>query len=436
MSTLLQLIGVLTSFQLKQKLQGPAAKLLPTLGSSDQDFACPMFEYRDLLFLERNIHNAHALRKLSCLHILNHLYKTRDRVIKNNARLAKDGSDVDLELRDQGFTRPKVLIILPTRQACANWVEVILSLCGPEQQENRKRFQDSYTKIDDALSGEKPEDFRELFGGNDDDMFRVGLKLTRKTLKYFSQFYSSDIIFASPLGLRMAIGADHADSLMMQNCEHVEYIFEHLNLQPKEAHGCDFGRVRNWYLDGNAKHLRQTMIFSAFNFPALNWLYHHHMSNVAGKMKVFRNHEGNLLELGNSIKQTFSRFECADPISEPDKRFTYFTTAIVPILNKYAAQSNGRHQGTLIYLPSYADFVRVETFWLLPPQLRTYLLALSLSILRSGTLLELEAISSQGGIRSFSTRREPITSGVIIFEVSERSSCTGFPRTLYSTRKL
>lgn len=378
---LCQQLPSLNILQLKQRLKGPAIKLLGNVVTLRQDVSPSIFSYRDVLFSERTPSNADDIRKLSCIHLLNHLYKTRDRVIKNNARLAKEANEDDIEFRDQGFTRPKVLIILPTRKSCAKYVQILATLSEPDQQENKQRFQDSYTQGEDDLSQGKPQDFRELFDGNNDDMFRLGMKFTRKTIKYFSQFYSSDIIFASPLGMRMAIGAenekrkeydflssieilvlDQADALSMQNWEHVEYLLEHLNLQPKEAHDCDFSRVRGWYLDGNAKYVRQTLLFSAFNFPALNRVYSNRMSNFEGKVKYSKVHEGAMLEIGISCKQTFSRFDCTSPATEPDERFNYFTTALVPILTKHLHRTGAGKQGVVVYLPSYADFVRVRNY--------------------------------------------------------------------------
>ena len=67
--------------------------------------------------------------------------RTRDRVVKDNYKLAKAGSETDLEFRDQGFTRPKALFLLPTRNSCVRMVNMIRDLCDPDQQENRKRFE-------------------------------------------------------------------------------------------------------------------------------------------------------------------------------------------------------------------------------------------------------------------------------------------------------
>ena len=373
-------VSNLKELTLKNRLRGSSGQLMPSMDKLSGSVAFNLFNYYDILFPHRNLDNSEILRKLACLHAINHVFKTRDVVIKDNARLSREDAQEDVEYRDQGFTRPKILVILPTRNSCVKYVDTIISLCEPEQQENKKRFQETYATGEDP-SQDKPEDFRDLFSGNDDDMFRLGLKFTRKTIKFFAQFYNSDIIFASPLGLRIALGADdpkkqdhdflssieivivdQADAMAMQNWEHVEYIFDHLNLQPKEAHGCDFSRVRTWYLDGNAKYFRQTILLSAFNFPSLNRLFTHHMLNVEGKVKYSHVEEGAMIDLNIPVKQTFSRFDFGTPIAEPDNRFKYFTTAIVPFLIKQSTLSTGEGAGLLIYLSTYADFVRVRNY--------------------------------------------------------------------------
>jgi len=369
----------LEPYGLKKKLKETAAKHLTNLSEVEQGIAPMLFGYRDILHCDRTVKDSQALRRMVCLHALNHVFKTRDKVIKNNYKLAKESDNAELDLRDQGFTRPKVLFLLPTRNSCARMINVLRDLCEPDQQENRKRFDESYIDKQNTFGQDRPIDFRDLFEGNDDDMFRLGVKFTRKTMKYFAQFYNSDILFASPLGLRMAIGSeeekkkvdydflssiemvvvDQADALLMQNWEHIEFIFEHLNLQPKDAHDCDFSRVRSWYLEDWAKYFRQTVILSAFNTPELTELFRTHCQNWQGKARLQLEYPGNLQQLGVKAKQTFSRFQAPSPDKDPDARFKYFTSAIVPGLVKRAKDTTG----TLIYISSYLDFVRVRNYF-------------------------------------------------------------------------
>ncbi|KAK3985007.1 hypothetical protein QBC44DRAFT_335803 [Cladorrhinum sp. PSN332] len=373
-------ISSTADLKLKKRLKESIESKLSLFDAAQKTIGPFLFNYRDLLYCNRTAAEGDNLRKLTALHALNHIFKTRDRVIKNNAKLSKSDAAEDLELRDQGFTRPKVLIILPTRQQCVKMIDAIISICEPDQQENRKRFDDGYVEKMGKFSDDKPQDFQDLFAGNDDDMFRLGLKFTRKTVKYFSQFYNSDIIFASPLGLRMAIGSeeekkkvdfdflssiemvivDQADALLMQNWEHVEFIFEHLNIQPRDAHGCDFSRVRSWYLDDQAKHFRQTVVLSAFNTPELAELMRAHCHNWAGKVRLQLECPGTIQHLQVKARQTFSRFDSPSAAADPDARFAYFTKAVVPTLTKRNAKDTA---GTLIFIPSYLDFVRVRNFF-------------------------------------------------------------------------
>lgn len=365
--------------QLKARLVENAHKKVGDFDPVEQTIALSLFGYQDLLFGARTVQNANRLRDITCLHALNHILMTRDCILKNNAKLAAASDDDDAEYRDQGFTRPKILFLLETKQACVRVLDSITKLYDFEQQENKKRFLDSFSLPEDKFSDDKPTDFRQLFEGNDENEFRIGIKLTRKTLKLFSTFYNSDIIFASTLGLRRAIESgdpkkrdydflssiemvimEQADATLMQNWDHTEFVFEHLNLQPKDSHGCDFSRVRSWYLDGHAPHIRQTIVLSAFLTPKINTLYNKHMRNVAGRLKYTADNTDGLIEtMSYGVKQTFLRFDSPSHLTDPDARFKYFNTSILPSINRMPRPPEGG-LGVLVFIPSYLDFVRVR----------------------------------------------------------------------------
>ena len=143
--------------------------------------------------------------------------RKRRRIMKNNERIShatKAGNSPPEDVQDQGFTRPSVLILLPFRSFALRWISALTAHTPPShyQIENNARFQSEYglppgavDKLASAEAGAYPRDHVEMFKGNVDDSFRLGVKLTKKSVKLFADFYGCDLIVASPLGLRMSI---------------------------------------------------------------------------------------------------------------------------------------------------------------------------------------------------------------------------------------
>lgn len=145
------------------------------------------------------------------------LLRKRRRVLKNNERLSatsKASLPPPEDVLDQGFTRPSILLLLPFRSTALRWISALITHTpSPTYQiENHARFLSEYglpegasDKLRESEPGVWPRDHVEMFSGNCDDGFRLGVKFTRKSVKLFSEFYSCDLVLASPLGLRMAI---------------------------------------------------------------------------------------------------------------------------------------------------------------------------------------------------------------------------------------
>lgn len=357
----------------------------PKLAPVDAQLLHNLLSYKDISFPCRTYKN-NSYRKLYITHVVNHIFKTRDRVLKNNDKLHKYSDDVkngvlksgasEPEFRDQGFTRPKVLILLPTRNAAYEVVEQMIKMSGCEQQENRKKFKAQFYE-EGQPPETKPDDFRHMFKGNSNDFFSIGMKFTRKTIKLYSSFYSSDVLVASPIGLSMILEdpkqskrdydflssievlvVDNANQIEMQNWDHIATVLKYVNKIPKDFHGADFSRIRMWAINDQARLLRQTLVFSEFLTPSVNSILSK-LSNLAGKVRFRPEITAQtciMNSIGLKIKQIFQRFDSPDPQSTYEARFKFFINSVLPSITKQTSYDDG----LLIFIPSYFDYVRVQ----------------------------------------------------------------------------
>ncbi|EGV60708.1 DUF1253-domain-containing protein [Yamadazyma tenuis ATCC 10573] len=343
-----------------------------------------MSQYKDIN-MPYFSHKNQTYKKMYAIHALNHIYKTRDSILKNNARLhnyqenLKSGkTPEEVEYRDQGFTRPKVLILLPTREACYEIVSLLIKYSGTEQQENKKRFTGQF-HVDAVPPPTKPDDFKHYFKGNTNDFFTIGIKFTRKSLKLYSSFYSSDIILASPIGLSMILEhedkrkreqdflssievviVDNANQLEMQNWSHINTVFKYLNSVPKKFHDADFSRIRMWSINDKANFFTQKLVFSEYQTPNINNIVNK-STNMAGRVKfkkVITSDNCIMNAVGLKVKQVFQRFDCENPTEDPDGRFKFFTNSVFGSVSN----STSYDDGLLIVIPSYFDFIHVKDY--------------------------------------------------------------------------
>lgn len=359
------------------------------------------------------------------LHIMNHLLKTRDTILNNNAKKAlyekklKEGTAGDEdepEFRDQGYTRPKVLILLPSKNFAYKVVNKMIKNFQMENVENKKKFKTQFyeeSKIKDRVYNIKPKDFEEYFDGNTDDMFVLGAKYTRKTLKLYSPLEQSDIIFASPIGLLRLYDKinskdeendskkkdrrdkekkkehelknnflssieiciiDKAEGIMFQNWDNINEIMKkHLNQIPKNFMNIDFSRIRMWAINGQNEYLTQIMCFNKFTTPEMMSIVKRSLNLINGSTSYLSIDNKSVIDKSNyklfqmgvinkfeRLKQMFLRFDIdmKSYVQEPEKRLEFFKNSILPqILNKTSYK-----YGTLIYIPSYFDYLRVKNF--------------------------------------------------------------------------
>ena len=108
----------------------------------------------------------------------------------------------------------------------------------------------------------------------------------------------------------------------------LQFLFEQMNQIPRKAHGTDFSRVKPWYLDGHAKHLRQTILLSSQESPEIRHLFNQDLANVAGRVHLQASQTGVLSRVKPGVKQTFTRFEVSSLKAIDDARFAHFVDKV------------------------------------------------------------------------------------------------------------
>ncbi|GFY98879.1 hypothetical protein Acr_13g0002800 [Actinidia rufa] len=212
-------------------------------------------------------HDFHSSKQRYFLSLFN---SYQDILHHNKKPFYLKGMEEDSSIMD-AYLMHSVLILLPLASIAFRVVKRLIRLTPSSQKvnvEHLDRFSDEYgTGVADNNDNEdndfedgqsqktsKPPDFQALFGGNNNDHFMIGIKFTRRSIKLYGDFYSSDMIVASPLGL-------------ITNWSHVDTVLEQLNHIPSKQHGTDIMRIRPWYLDGHAQFYRQTIILGSYLNP-------------------------------------------------------------------------------------------------------------------------------------------------------------------------
>ncbi|XP_078796614.1 U3 small nucleolar RNA-associated protein 25 homolog isoform X3 [Oryzias latipes] len=296
-------------------------------------------------------------------------------------RKTKSTVECQEEHRDQGLTRPKVLILLPFRSGALQVIHILLSLLETKGKKivvsNKKKFKEEFGEDADEKPPNlhRPDDYHAIFAGNVDDHFRIGVSIVRNNMRLYAPFYSSDIIITSPLGLRTILGAegekkrdfdflssiellvvDQADVFLMQNWEHVLHVLNHINLQPLDSHGVDFSRVRMWNLNNWARHYRQTLVFSSIQDPQINNILTKHCSNYRGQI-ASKNlpKTGSICQVLVQLPHVFQMFS-SESFIDHDARFRFFVDKVLPQYKDSVISH------TLVYIPSYFDYIRLRNY--------------------------------------------------------------------------
>jgi len=310
---------------------------------------------------------------------------------KNNAGDDDDEDEEELELRDRGFAKTRLLLVVPMRHQALQYLSILHGVLGTRDKTGRERFEmftRDFSEIDEVVDPKfkkRQEDYRKQFAGNINDTFCVGASLRASGMSVYTHVLNSDILVCSPLGLRRRVAkdadvlvslssievaiVDQASTLLMQNWEHVAEMMKLVNKMPSDTTEglSDLRRVFPWALEGKAAAHRQTVAISAIAHATINGFIRAKCDHgTRGVARVNPDQlPGVLPVITHGVRQHFMRFPCDDLSRLDDARLEYFKKVVYPSQVKPLVDRNVH---AILLVPSTFDFFKVRVF--LDEQLR------------------------------------------------------------------
>lgn len=263
-------------------------------------------------------------------------------------------------IQDQGFTSPRVLILVPNKKHAKLIVEEIVSITRNGNWKgvsNKRKFKEEFSEAESM-----------------NDCFRIGLNFDffNNKIRLYQSFDESDIIIASPLGLKLTttndesvknkkvfdflssieiLLIDFAEIFMYQNIEHLEEILSFMNKIPKNNQNIvSINRIKDSVKNNNLQFLRQNIIISHYKSLEIEMLVKRFCKNVQGGLYVLNENYENLIEsiskslneketdselspVSNTIKYEFKMLKTFDDMEIYDYKFNYFTKNVRKLIN-------------------------------------------------------------------------------------------------------
>jgi hypothetical protein len=237
------------------------------------------------------------------------------------------------KLKDQGFTTPRVLILLPYKKHAKLIMDEIVNILKDGSWKgiiNKKKFIEEFNEVDQL-----------------GDCFRVGIsfdvsELGNYKLKLYQPFEESDIILASPLGLKLAdkvydflssieiLLLDFSETFIFQNLEHLEEVFSFINRPPKNNQNIvNINRIKDNVKDNKLGLLRQNIIISHYKSLDIELLVKKYCNNIEGIYTMNEHYKNIISDLnlkeGKEIKFEFKMLKAPNDADIFDYKFNYFT---------------------------------------------------------------------------------------------------------------